>query len=514
MAKSRLGRWTMYAAVGLAAVANAKAGELTREDVDAALPKLEAYIEDQMAEGAVPGAAVSIVFDDEVVYLAGFGLREAGGDEEVDVDTVFQLASFSKPIASTVVAAIIGDAPITWDTRIADIDPAFQLFEAYPTENLTLRDLFSHRSGLPGQAGNELEALGYERETILERLRLVRPSSSFRAGYSYSNFGLTEGGKAAAKAVDMTWEDASDTFLYEPLGMTSTSSRYADFIAEPNRATLHVPYEGRWQALATRMPDAQSPAGGVSSTVRDLASWMRLQLAEGMFDGQQVVDADALAATHHPVFPQGSHPVYHAPAAYGLGWGVVFSDYGEIWSHAGAFSTGARTLVLLLPEEKLGITVLANAFPTGFPEGVANTFLDLVVNGESTRDWAGEWGAIFNSIVGPANEQQKAMFAPIADPLPALPTEAYVGTYANDYFGEAVVVEEDGQLAVRLGPDGSWQKPLTHFNRDVFVYYPEDETPDVPYGVSFEIGPAGEAAAVAFGNLGDAGFGRFPRAAD
>ena len=489
----------------------AEAGDVTRADIEKALPQLEAYIESQMTDEAIPGAAVSIVFEDEVVYLAGFGIAEVGGEAKVDEDTVFQIASYSKPIASTVVAAIIGRGAIKWDTRIADLDPEFRLFDAYPTEQLTLRDLFSHRSGLPGFAGNELELLGFERDTILERLRLVRPSSSFRSGYSYSNFGLTEGGVAAAKSMDMTWADASDVFLYGPLGMLSTSSRYEDFMAAQNRASLHVPYEGQWQALAKRNPDPQSPAGGVSSTARDLAKWMRLQLAEGSFEGQQVVDAAALAATHQPVFPQGRHRIYDAPSAYGLGWGVNYTERGEMWTHAGAFSSGARTVVILLPEQELGITVLTNAFPTGFPEAVANTFLDLVMTGQSTRDWAGDWGALYSSILGVTNERQKSAYAPLANALPPLASDAYSGTFANPYFGEALVDVEAGQLFVRLGPEGVRQLPLRHFNRDVFVYYPSDETPDVPFGVTFSIGPGGRAVAVEFEDLGDAGFGSFPR---
>jgi hypothetical protein len=101
-------------------------------------------------------------------------VREAGKPEPVDADTVFQLASSSKPISSSVVAAIVNDGEtVTWDTRIADNDPSFQLFDAYPSQQVTIRDLFAHRSGLPGNAGNDLEALGYDRDTILHRLRLV-----------------------------------------------------------------------------------------------------------------------------------------------------------------------------------------------------------------------------------------------------------------------------------------------------------------------------------------------------
>jgi CubicO group peptidase (beta-lactamase class C family) len=296
------------------------------QSVTAALQKIEAFIDEHMRQGMVPGLSVAVVFEDQVVYLKGFGVREVGKPEPVDADTVFQLASMSKPISASVVAAIVDDGEtVTWDTRIADIDPSFQLFDAYPSQQVTIRDLFAHRSGLPGNAGNDLEELGYDRDTILHQLRLVSPSSSFRAGYSYSNFGLTEGALAAAKTTGKSWEDIAEQLVYAPLGMTSTSSRHADFLKHDNRAALHVWYDGRWQALSKRMPDAQAPAGGVSSNARDLAQWMRLELGNGSYGGESLIAEAALVETHLPVITRGRDPFTGAPSFYGLGWGV---DYG------------------------------------------------------------------------------------------------------------------------------------------------------------------------------------------
>jgi CubicO group peptidase (beta-lactamase class C family) len=495
--------------------AAADAIEATSDKVSAALPKIEAYIEKLVADDAVPGLSVAIVFEDEVVYVKGFGAREMGKAELVDADTVFQLASFSKPISSTVVAAIVSDGSVTWDSRIADIDPTFQLHDAYPSMQVTVRDLFAHRSGLPGDAGNELESLGYDRDEVLHRLRLVPPSSSFRAGYSYSNFGITEGAVAAARTTGKAWEDAAEDLLYKPLGMSSTSSRYADFLKHDNRATLHVRYEDKWQALAKRMPDAQAPAGGVSSNARDLAQWMRLELGGGKFDGEQLIEADAIGQTHLPVIARGSNPITGTPAFYGLGWNVDYGRYGVVWGHAGAFSQGARTVVNLIPDEKLGIIVLSNAFPTGAPEAVADTFFDFVFDGEATRDWLTEWNGLFGSLFGPAIEAAKATFAtPPTPPSPALPASAYAGTYANDYIGSAVIAEEAGGLVAKLGPNGEKAFPLKHFDRDLFLYYPYDEMPELPVAVTFETGPDQKATQVNFDDLNNEGLGVLRRASE
>ena len=208
----------------------AVAAPATIESVEAAIPRIEAMAREVIGKGMVPGLAIGIVFEDKVVYLGGFGVREAGKAAKVDPDTVFQLASFSKPIAATIVAALVSDGAIAWDSRIADLDPLFRLHDPYPTAEVTVRDLFAHRSGLPGGAGNDLEVIGFDRTEILHRLRLVPPASSFRGAYSYSNFGITAGAVAAAAGAGFVWEEAADEKLYDPLGMASTSSRYDDFL--------------------------------------------------------------------------------------------------------------------------------------------------------------------------------------------------------------------------------------------------------------------------------------------
>jgi CubicO group peptidase (beta-lactamase class C family) len=167
----------------------------------------------------------------------------------------------SKPVGATVVAALVGKGRIDWDTRIAELDPEFAMHTPWVNDQITIRDLYAHRSGLPDHAGDLLEDLGFPREEILHRLHFLEPSSSFRSGYAYTNFGLTEAGVAAASAYDLEWEDASAQYLYEPLGMTSTSSRYADFDGRENKAVGHVMADGQWVHREQRQPDAESPAG-------------------------------------------------------------------------------------------------------------------------------------------------------------------------------------------------------------------------------------------------------------
>ena len=280
---------------------------LTLDTVLGALPELESGAQHLVDIDEVPGLAIAVVYRDEVLFAKGFGVGLAGGSQRVDADTVFQLASLSKPVAATVVAALVSDGAVAWDTRIADIDPAFRLAEPYPTAHVTVADLFAHRSGLSGNAGNDLEALGFTRDEIMRRLRYLKPASSFRSAYAYSNFGITEGALAAAKAAGLAWEVAAETRLYKRLGMASTSSRHSDFLARTNRASLHVRFNGAWTPLATRDPDGQSPArrrqfDGTRSRTMDAARACQGQICRGAVDrrGRDLPDPCSAHGSRQP----------------------------------------------------------------------------------------------------------------------------------------------------------------------------------------------------------------------
>jgi CubicO group peptidase (beta-lactamase class C family) len=276
------------------------AADVTLQGVKEALPKLDTLAEKKLKKTGVPGMAIAVVHKDKVVYLKGFGVRQAGKEGQVDPDTVFQLASVSKPLTSTVLAALVGEGIIKWDDRVVDRDPAFRLLDPWATRELTIRDLLCHRSGMPSHAGDLLEDLGYGRAEVLRRLRFQKPANRIGSQYAYTNFGYTEAAIAAVRTSGKSWEDVATDKLFRPLGMKSSSYRFADYAAARTRAWLHVREGGKWVAKYVREPDAQSPAGGASSSVRDLAQWLRLQLSGGRFDGRPVIAARAIAETHRP----------------------------------------------------------------------------------------------------------------------------------------------------------------------------------------------------------------------
>jgi len=165
--------------------------QTTKEQVGKAIAEIDKLAQNQIDTNAVPGLAMAVVFQDQVVYAKGFGVREGGKPEKVDVDTVFQLASVSKPIGATVVTALVSERKISWDSKISDLVPTFAMYDPWVTREITIRDLYAHRSGLPEHAGDLLEDLGYDRAQVLYRLRFQKPDSSFRSHYAYTNFGMT-----------------------------------------------------------------------------------------------------------------------------------------------------------------------------------------------------------------------------------------------------------------------------------------------------------------------------------
>lgn len=483
----------------------------------AALAELDTLTPKMMTLTGVPGVAIAVVSQDRVVYSKGFGVREVGKGAAVDADTVFPLASLSKPLASTVVAGVVGDGTVSWDSRMADVDPSFQLHEPFPTSQVTLTDLFSHRSGLPDHAGDLLEDLGFDRATILHRLRYLTPEYSFRASYAYTNFGLTAAAVAAADAAGMSWEDLSAAKLYKPLGMTRTSSRHADYLATANRALGHIEVEGKWVLpKVARDPDPESPAGGVSSCVHDLAQWMRLQLNDGKVGGKQIIGAAALADTHraHSIrTPPAANPATDATPLYGLGWNVGQDREGRItWSHSGAFNLGAGTTVYLLPQEGLGIVVLTNGQPIGMAEAIALSFLEVAHTGALTHDYFTLLQPAFAALIAPTYGTSVDYAKPPANPVPAQADAVYAGTYRNDFFGTAEVATANGGLVLKLGPTLT-PFPLRHWDGDVFLYQPEGENAYGPSAVTFTVGADGKADRVLIENLNIHGAGTLERVA-
>jgi CubicO group peptidase (beta-lactamase class C family) len=494
--------------------ADAEAGaDAGKARIQAAVDRLDALAERTLADFRLPGLAIAVVHEGKTVFAKGYGLRELGKPGKVDADTVFQIASLSKSLAASVVAQQVGEGVVTWDTPVSRHLPWFTLSDAWVGSHVTIGDLFAHRSGLPDHAGDDLELLGFSRREILERLAQL-PLKAYRDNYAYTNFGLTTAAVAVAAAAGTDWESLSEQAIYAPLGMTRTSSRFDDYQARDNRASGHVYTDGAFRDLQRRQPDAQSPAGGVSSTAHDMARWLTMMLANGQYEGKTVIKDTALLPALSPqVVSRRSETADSLPSFYGFGVGVgVSADASIMLSHSGMFVLGTGTNYMMSPAHDLGIVVLSNGAGVGAVEAVSAEFMDLAINGEVTRDWAGGYRGLFEAQALNAPAGSTVGQTPPTDAEASAPLSDLVGQYASAYFGEAQVDLVEDALVLTLGPSGQ-TFDLTHWSGNTFVFPVFNE--ERPYGsrstVTFDLADKPASMQVEF--LNDTGLGTFIRTA-
>jgi CubicO group peptidase (beta-lactamase class C family) len=441
--------------------------------IDRAIGELDNIAASILKRSGVPGMAIAVVRDGRTVYAKGFGVRKVGAPGMVNADTVFQIASLSKPVTATIVARQVQAGVVAWDTPVVSHLPWFRLKEPWVTTHVTIGDLLSHRSGLPDHGGDALEDLGFNRRQVLERLRFL-PLAPFRISYAYTNFGFTTAAETTAVASGKDWATLAEDVLFKPLGMNSTSMRFADFEKRSNRAVGHIKVGDRFEHKYQRQPDAQAPAGGVSTSVNDLARWLAMVTQGGVSEGRAFIDKKALLpAMSAQAFSSPAATFTARPGFYGYGFNVSVTPSGRMkFSHSGAFSMGAGTNLVILPSANVGIVVLTNAWPTGAPEALAATFMDLVEFGKVERDWYPPYHAMmsaFNAPVGSLVGKPRP-----ASPAPAASLAAYAGTYANTFYGPAQVIRQGDGLVLKLGPKGR-EFPLTHWDGNAFTFAPSSE---------------------------------------
>ncbi len=454
-----------------------------------ALAALPAIITKNMAKTGVPGVAIAVVYDGKVRYLKGFGTRQVGKAGAVTADTVFALASVSKPISSTVIAAALSKklSKAGWDDPVASLLPGFTLADPWVGRHVTVADLFSHRSGLPDHAGDLLEDLGYTGEQIIAKLAQF-PLRRFRDNYEYTNYGLTAAAEAVAATTGRSWSALAKQVVFDPLGMNSSSFTFTELQKRHNWAALHRKVNGTWTPELSGNYDGQAPAGGGISSVRDLARWLTMMLA----DGKPVTGPEQLQRIWLPHQVKPAMPTIGDPASfYGLGWNVNYEPTGELrLGHSGGFGRGAATAITVVPSKKLAIAVLSNSSPLGVPEAITVEFTDIVRYGKSTQD---DWLAVIGPFVAEKiTQDQKKYSKPAPKPAPARRLSAYVGTYRNRLYGHLTVSVREGGLRFTVGPAGQSFR-LRHYSGDDFFFETTGEGASGLSGARF----AGSSARIA-----------------
>ncbi|PKG32193.1 serine hydrolase [Methanoregula sp.] len=413
------------------------------------VPKFDAYAEKTFNQSGVPAMAIAVVKDDKVVYLRTFGVKNVTSKEPVGPDTKFQLASISKAVTGTMIADMVGNGELSWDDTIVSVNPGFTLSDPYVTQHVTFRDLLSHRSGLPEYGTDELQNdFMYTRPEILDRLRYLGLPGAFRSSYAYSNIGITIAGETAAKKVGKSFEALVAERIFVPAGMYNTSARFSDFTSSADRVEVYPMQTGTLVAGPYNNDDTNSPAGGVSSTLNDMARYARLQANGGSIDGKQVVNASALRETHTPSFIRSYYG--SGMSGSGLGWNTYLDGGRTRVEKDGMFSHGIVTLITVWPEDRMALVVLTNRFPEGNPltTSISNGWNELYYTGRIGKDWYGEAEQNLQAALDSMTPQQVEK---PASPKPFRDLKYYTGSYMQDYYGTVRIVEEAGTLMVYPG---------------------------------------------------------------
>lgn len=457
--------------LGIAAVSLLATAAPAQQSVD--LGELDAYFAAAREDWRVPGFAIAIVKDDEVVFAKGYGVRELGKLAGVDENTLFAIASNTKAFTAAALAMLVDRGTLAWDDRVIEHLPYFQLYSPYVTQEMRVRDLLCHRSGLGTFSGDLIwYGTNYTRQEVVRRVRYLPPAGGFRAHYGYSNIMFLAAGEIVAAATGRRWDEFIETEIFEPLGMANSYTSVDSLPGKPNVATPHAGNGDRVVSFAWYDWDNISPAGGIISSVSDMAKWLRLQLNRGAWDGRTYFSEAASRTmwTPHMSYEvsEESEELYPSThfRAYGLGWGLMDYLGRKVASHGGGYD-GMFSRVALVPEENLGLVILTNS-NTNLPVALTYRILDAYLGG-AERDWSEEF--LERSKRGrERSEEERVEFesARVANTRPSLPLEAYTGSYGGPMYGDATVALADGHLVVRFLPNPDLTGDLTHWHYDTF----------------------------------------------
>ena len=387
---------------------------------------LDEYIEKARTDWGVVGLAVAVVKDDSVVYAKGFGLREPGKSAAVDAYTLFAIGSNTKAFTAAVIGTLVDAGKMNWDDPVTRYLPGFQLYDPYASRELTIRDVLSHRSGL--SRGDQLwYATPFTRQEVLQRVRYLEPSWSFRSRYGYQNIMFLAAGEAAASAAGKSWQDLVAQKLFQPLGMTLSNTSVNDLAKASDVANPHAKVAGNAAPIAYRNIDNVGPAGSINSNVLEMSQWLRLLLGNGSYKGQRVLSERIVREmlTPHTITGSGMDTIFPMSHFSVYGQGLGMRDYcgRKLVSHTGGID-GMLSVVAFVPEEKLGVVALTNTDDHNAAPAIAYWVIDRFMK-QPARDWS----ATFLKLDAHARQRADSVEADllrarVADTRPSLPPAA------------------------------------------------------------------------------------------
>ena len=448
---------------------------------------LERYIQQALRDWEIPGAAIAVVKDDRIVFSEGYGTREIGKDLPVDEFTLFAIGSITKSFTAAAIALLVDEGKLNIDEPASKYLPDLEFSEPYLTEQVTVRDLLSHRSGLPRASLVLMNR--FEPEETVRRLRFMKPAAGLRAQFHYSNQGYVALGEIVRRLTDDDWQSFVKERLFEPLGMNASTTSMDQLAEAENVATPHAKIDGQVRTIPLRDLDNTAPAGAIGSNAVELGEWLKLQLAGGTKTGKELLKAAAVREMHAPqtIIPvsPAAEKLYRSThfAAYGMGW--FMRDYRgrKVVEHGGNVD-GMTAQVGMLPEERLGFVMLTNIDSTRLPTALMYRIFDIWT-GAPERDWSGDFLRLARDAAREEEEARKAAEAARkTGTKTSAPLERFAGIYRSELYGNAEVTYDDETLTLSYGED--IEAELQHWENDTFKAVWSDPMIKAPL-ITFEV---------------------------
>lgn len=452
-----------------------------------AAPDLDAIVAAAMRAFGTPGLSIALVAPGAAPIAKGYGVRRMGDPAPVDSGTVFAIGSNTKAFTAAALAILVDEGRLGWDDAVGDHLPNFRMYDAYASQQMTVADLLTHRSGLGLGQGDLLFWPGGRRDAagIVRRLRYLKPATSFRATFAYDNVLYIAAGELIRAVSEMSWEQFIQQRLLSPMGMVDSVSDQS-LLTGGNRAGTHARIDGPVRGLGrmegisplniagSAVPDPSNAAGGIYSNARDMARWLQVQLARGEIPGGRRLwtEANALEMWRPRTIVRASATlVAHRGdphfALYALGWGLQDHKNIPFLSHTGGVE-GATSRVVLVPELGVGFAILTNAEENGCHMSIAGMLLDHYSGGART-DWIAAWKAKEADAQASALKAVAAARTRRSNRQPSsLPLASYAGTYRDDWYGDVIVAQSAAGLTIDFTHNAGLQGQLEHWSRDTF----------------------------------------------
>jgi CubicO group peptidase (beta-lactamase class C family) len=462
---------------------------------------LDSYVARVMKTFDVPGLSVAIVKDGKVVIAKGYGVKKLGEAAPVDENTLFGIGSNTKAFTSAALATLVDERKISWDDKVFERLPGFQMYDPYVSHEMTIRDLLTHRSGMGLGEGDLLfwPHTTFTREDIIYRLRFMKPASSFRSKFAYDNLLYMTAGQIVPVVTGKTWEQYIHEKILRPLGMSTTNLSNADFKPGDDYAWPHSKVDGKLQVIGFVNLDNAGPAGSINSSAAEMAKWVMLQLNHGKIQGRDDrIFSEARSRemwTSQTILPIGDGPSSLAAtrpkfAAYGLGWFLHDYHGRKLVGHTGGVA-GFVSLVHMVPEENLGIIVLTNAEEGGAFDSILYHVLDSYF-GLPPTDWIAAYKAADDQGQKEADDILKNQgTARAADSKPSLLLEKFAGVYNDPWYGPATIRIDSGKLIFSMDHTPAAVADLQHWQYDTFKAHWRERTIEDAF-LTFTLTPDGK----------------------